>query len=166
MAVSARMQVIEDSARVERAGIESLGGRAWVTFLRAHASLLRTLDRELQREAEISLADFDVLVQLALADEDALRMSDLARRTLVSRSGMTRRVAQLEELGLVERRPGDRDRRSVTVSLTAAGAAVLRRAVPIHGTGIARHFVDKLTDDELATLDATLAKVFTDCDFG
>lgn len=154
------------AAMEERARLDGPGGRAWGIFLRAHASIMRSLDRELQREAELSLADFDVLMQVSLAENEALRMSELARRTLVSRSGTTRRVAQLEELGLVVRGTEACDRRSVTVSLTGRGREILQRALPIHCRGIARHFVNKLSDEEIEVLHGTLSKVLTDCDLG
>src|SRR5207253_7219819 len=73
------------------------GGRglaAWQALLRSHATLMRQLERDLAKETGLALADFDVLAQLALAG-GALRMTELADRALISRSGMTRRVARL-----------------------------------------------------------------------
>jgi DNA-binding MarR family transcriptional regulator len=144
----------------------SLAGDAWGGFLRAHASLVRVLDSELEREAGLALSDFDVLIQLAMAEGSRLRMSDLARRTLISRSGMTRRVGQLEERGLVARQPDSLDRRSVTVSLTEAGAGQLRSAFPVHVRGIQTHFLSRLEDAELDQLRQTMEKIAVDCDFG
>lgn len=141
-------------------------GEAWGGFLRAHASLLRVLDSELEREAGLSLSDFDVLIQLAMSEASRLRMSELARRALISRSGMTRRVGQLEVRGLVARQPDVHDRRSVTVSLTGEGAAVLRAAFPVHFRGIEAHFLSRLEDDELEQLGRTMEKVQVACDFG
>src|SRR5438132_2095307 len=62
---------------------------AWDSFLRAHATLMRRLEVDLAQATGLALADFDVLAQLARAGGE-LRMTDLATRTLVSRSGMTR----------------------------------------------------------------------------
>src|SRR5207237_2078785 len=70
------------------------GGRglaAWDSFLRAHATLMRRLELELAKATGLALADFDVLAQLARAGGE-LRMTDLADRALISRSGRTRRV--------------------------------------------------------------------------
>ena len=141
-------------------------GDAWGAFLRAHASLMRVLDAELVQGAEISLSDFDVLVQLGLAEGGQLRMSELARRALISRSGMTRRAGQLEDRGLVSRQPHAADRRSVVIALTDEGTRVLRRALPVHFRGVGAHFVDRLSDEELAQLKSALEKVAIDCDFG
>src|SRR6059036_4009856 len=79
------------------------GGRgleAWRSMLRAHATLMRRLDTDLERETGLALADFDVLAQLAAAHGE-LRMTDLADRALISRSGMSRRVARLTNEGLL-----------------------------------------------------------------
>src|SRR6202165_5655010 len=81
------------------------GGRgleAWQALLRAHATLLRQLEKDLEKETGLALADFDVLAQLALAGAE-MRMTELADRALISRSGMTRRVARLVDVGLVRR---------------------------------------------------------------
>ena len=144
----------------------SPAGEAWGTFLRSHASLMRTLDGELVRGADLSLSDFDVLIQLGLSEGARLRMSELARKALISRSGMTRRAGQLEERGLVARQPDPADRRSVVLTLTEEGGRVLRAALPVHFSGVHAHFLDRLTDEELSTLSNVLQKVVIDCDFG
>src|SRR6266851_4328133 len=66
---------------------------------------MRQLERDLAKETGLALADFDVLAQLALAG-GALRMTELAVRALISRSGMTRRVARLVDVGLIRRATG------------------------------------------------------------
>src|SRR5438309_9082918 len=96
------------------------GGRglqAWNALLRAHATLMRQLETDLDRRAGLALADFDVLAQLALA-AGSLWMAELADRALISRSGMTRRVARLVHEGLVRRADADADGRGVVVVLT------------------------------------------------
>src|SRR5881392_1897565 len=78
------------------------GLKAWGSLLRAHATLIRRLDTDLERETGLALADFDVLAQLAMAHGE-LRITELAERALISRSGMSRRVARLADEGLVRR---------------------------------------------------------------
>ena len=152
--------------RAAGAGLDSPAGRAWETFLRAHAGLMRTLDTELRSDGELTLNDFDVLIQLGLAERGSLRMSELAQRTLVSKSGTTRRVEQLERDGLVRRSPSSDDRRTVVVSLTPAGTRALEGAVGVHSAGVARHFATQLTPAEHRQLKALLDKVAIDCSFG
>ncbi len=138
---------------------------AWTALLRAHASLMRQMDADLDKETGLALADFDVLAQLAAAG-GALRMTELADRALISRSGMTRRVARLVEEGLVRRGTADDDGRGVVVALTDAGVARLRETAPVHARGIAKLFVKQLDDSELAVLESALTKVTLDCSFG
>jgi DNA-binding MarR family transcriptional regulator len=141
------------------------GVAAWRTLLRAHASLVRELATDLVEKTGVTLADFDVLAQLALADGE-LRMTDLATRAFSSRSGMTRRVDRLVETGLVRRASAGSDARGVVVGLTDAGLARLSEALPVHLRQVSKLFVEPLDDDELATLQHALDKVTLDCSFG
>jgi DNA-binding MarR family transcriptional regulator len=126
---------------------------AWRGFLRAHARIVRELERELQDERGMALTDYDVLVQLARVEPHRLRMSELADRLLLSRSGVTRLVDRLTKDGFVERVTCDDDRRGQWASLTGAGYARLREASPTHLRGVARHFLDRLPDEDLAALE-------------
>src|SRR5437588_10240822 len=144
------------------------GGRglgAWRSLLRAHATLMRRLDTDLERETGLALADFDVLAQLAAAHGE-LRMTDLADRALISRSGMSRRVARLTDEGLLRRDKADTDARGVVVTLTEAGMGRLAETAPVHARGISKLFVARLDDQELALLGRALNKVIVDCSFG
>jgi DNA-binding MarR family transcriptional regulator len=141
------------------------GLAAWRSLLRAHASLMRRLDTDLQRETGLALADFDVLAQLAQA-HGALRMTELADRALVSRSGMSRRVARLVDEGLLRRDKAGTDGRGVVVALTETGITRLAATAPVHARGIATLFVAQLDDQELALLERALNKVIVDCSFG
>jgi DNA-binding MarR family transcriptional regulator len=138
---------------------------AWGSLLRAHASLVRRLDMDLERETGLALADFDVLAQLASAHGE-LRMTELADRVLISRSGMSRRVARLVDEGLVRRDKASTDARGVVVALTEAGMARLGETAPAHARGVSKLFVAQLDDQELALLERALNKVIVDCSFG
>ena len=129
---------------------------AWSTFLRAHARVVRELERELQADQDLALTDYDVLVQLAAAHERRLRMSELADRLLLSRSGVTRLVDRLVADGLVERVICESDRRGQWAALTDAGRDRLRRAAPTHLRGVATHFLDRLSAEDLASLERML----------
>jgi DNA-binding MarR family transcriptional regulator len=144
---------------------ERRGMDAWASLLRAHATLMRRLESDLERETGVALADFDVLAQLAKAGGQ-LRMTELAGRALISRSGMTRRVARLVQEGLVRRAEADADGRGVVVAVTDAGVARLAETAPAHARGIAKLFVEQLDDHELAILERALDKVIIDCSFG
>ena len=141
------------------------GLRAWSALLRAQATLLRQLENDLSAETGLALADFDVLAQLANAG-GSLRMTDLANLALISRSGMTRRVARLVAEGLVSRCSADADARGVVVKLTDAGIGRLTETAPVHARGVAKLFVAQLNDQELESLEVALGKVTLDCTFG
>jgi DNA-binding MarR family transcriptional regulator len=126
---------------------------------------MRQLETDLERETGLALADFDVLAQLAVAGGE-LRMTELADRALISRSGMTRRVARLVDEGLVRRAHANADARGVVVTLTDAGVARLTETAPVHARGISKLFVAQLDDQELAILESALDKVTPDCTFG
>jgi DNA-binding MarR family transcriptional regulator len=132
---------------------------AWSAYLRSHARILRALERELQDEQGMALTDYDVLFQLSSVDPHQLRMSELADRLLLSRSGVTRLVDRLVADGLVERVSCADDRRGQWASLTDAGYARLREASPTHLRGIAEHFLERLSADDLAALERSLSRL-------
>jgi DNA-binding MarR family transcriptional regulator len=152
--------LIED----ELPGRRGLG--AWVALLTAHATLMRKLESDLEKETGLPLADFDVLAQLADAGGE-LRMTELAERALISRSGMTRRVARLVDEGLVRKANADSDARGVVVALSDAGVTRLTETAPVHLRGIKKLFVEQLDDEELAIVERALTKVIIEgCSFG
>jgi DNA-binding MarR family transcriptional regulator len=125
---------------------------AWRSFLRSHAKVTRCLEAELLAEQRLSLGAYDVLAQLAEAHDQRLRMAELAEAVLLSRSGVTRLVDRLERAGLVIRERVDGDGRGVVARLTPAGANRLGVAARTHLTGVVRHFVELLDEQELATI--------------
>jgi DNA-binding MarR family transcriptional regulator len=132
---------------------------AWRAFLRAHAVLTDTLDRELQAERELPLAWYDVLVSLSEADDGRLRMRDLAERVMLSRSGLTRLVDRMVTAGLVSRRPDPDDRRGTLACLTDEGMHTLRRAAPVHLRGVQEHFARHLRDDEVQVVHDAMQRI-------
>ena len=159
--VAALLDRLVAEALPDRTGLE-----AWSSLLQAHATLMRRLEVDLAQETGLALADFDVLAQLANAGGE-LRMTELAARALISRSGMTRRVARLVDEGLVRRANADGDARAVVVALTDAGVARLTETAPVHLRGVSELFVAQLDAQELTVLKNALDKVVVDdCTFG
>ncbi|MDX6555289.1 MAG: hypothetical protein QOD86_1484 [Miltoncostaeaceae bacterium] len=124
---------------------------AWRGFLRIHAGLMRQLDAELLEEHGLPLSHYDVLLQLAEVG-GSLRMSDLANAVLLSRSGLTRLVDQLERQGLVSRKRSSADARGVEAILTETGWERLRAAAPTHVRGVRRLFLAPLGAERQAAL--------------
>jgi DNA-binding MarR family transcriptional regulator len=132
---------------------------AWTAFLRAHARVTRELEHELEAEQDLSLADFDLLYQLAVTDDGRLRMSELADRLALSRSGATRLVDRLESAGLVDRQTCATDRRGYWAAITDAGVGRLRDATPTHLRGVCEYFIDRIPPAELEQLRRTLERI-------
>ncbi len=128
-------------------------------FLRAHAQVIRSLEAELVAEHDLPLPSYDVLVQLSESPDRRLRMTELADRVLLSRSGLTRLVDRLAREGLVERQSCPSDARGTLAVLTANGLQRLHSAWPTHLRGVAEHVTGKLTAEEVEQLTTLLAKI-------
>lgn len=139
------------------AGDARLG--AWRSFLHAHARLTRRLDEELQAAHHLSLAEYDALLQLARTPGRRLRMSVLAERVLLSRSGITRLVDRLEAAGMVQRSACATDARGAEAILTPAGLGRLREASQTHLAGVQRYFLDVLAPEDKAAIERGLEQV-------
>lgn len=131
---------------------------AWQAFLRAGFRLMERLDAELAGHG-VSLAEYEILVHLSGAPTGELRMTELAARTLVSRSGLTRRLDRLVDAGLVERRICPTDRRGVYAVLTPAGQRRLEQSAPTHVEGVRRHFLSQIQGKDLQTFTDSLNAV-------
>ncbi|HEY7525649.1 MAG TPA: MarR family transcriptional regulator [Candidatus Limnocylindria bacterium] len=125
---------------------------AWRTFLHAHAQVRRQLERELQAEQSMGLAEYELLLVLAYSHGRRLRMSELADTLALSRSGATRLIDRLEAGELVRRTSCDTDRRGAWAELTEAGYGRLREASPTHLRGVAEHFLDRIPPSDLESL--------------
>src|SRR2546428_13691240 len=113
---------------------------------------MRRLDRDVERETGFALGDFDVLAELAAAHRE-LRMTELANRALISRSGMSRRVARLVDEGLLRRDEAGSVARGVGGALTGAGQAGLPASLPAHARGNSQLVVTKVDDQERRLLE-------------
>jgi DNA-binding MarR family transcriptional regulator len=139
--------------------LDELQFRAWRAFLYAYSTVVPRLDQELGSAQGLSLNQYEVLVWLRRAGERGLRMSDLASRVVLSPSGVTRAVDQLERTGLVERCVFEGDKRGNLATLTAEGRALLRKATNVHLQGLREHFLNHLSHTELAHLATALEAV-------
>jgi DNA-binding MarR family transcriptional regulator len=128
--------------------------RAWTGMLRVYDRLMHELDAELEREHGVSLAEFDVLVQLDEAPEHRMRMADLAEAVLLTRSGISRLVDRLEARGLVERARCPVDARGLNATLTDKGAELLSAASITHLAGVRARFTDRLSGEDVARLES------------
>jgi DNA-binding MarR family transcriptional regulator len=144
-------------ARARR--LTALEFRAWRAFLYAYARIVPRLDQELSSAQDLSLNQFEVLMWLRRAGARGLRMSDLASRIVLSPSGVTRAIDQLERKGLAKRSVFEGDKRAYVATLTPEGRACLRRATSAHVNGIREHFVKHLSRTELENLSTALQAI-------
>ncbi len=135
---------------------------AWRSLLEAYAEISGRLDAHHDARGSMAPGDLEVLVQLASSPEHRLRMTELAERSLVTPSGLTRRVDRLEALGLVERRSCRSDRRGAWATLTDAGVAVVREALPQHQAIVEDHVRSRLSAADATQLAVLLARLAGD----
>jgi DNA-binding MarR family transcriptional regulator len=132
--------------------------RAWAQLLRGHAAATRLLGAELQ-EHGLTINDYEALLLLSQAEGGRLKRVDLARRLVLTPSGVTRLLEGLEAAGLVERAACPADLRVVYAQLTELGRERLSAASCGHARTMRAVFEEYLTDDELQMLASLLQRL-------
>jgi DNA-binding MarR family transcriptional regulator len=130
-------------------------------LVEAHAKLTHVLNEEIEAAVGLPLLWYGVLLHLGRSPGGYRPMSELINATAFTSGGVTRLVDRMERAGYVERRPCPTDRRVMYVGLTEAGRDMLERGTIVHVRGIQEHMIDALEADEVAQLDALLAKLVT-----
>jgi DNA-binding MarR family transcriptional regulator len=119
----------------------------WRSFVTIHFAINRQLDDELQREAGLTLPEYEVLWELANSPENRMRMNELARHLLFTRSGITRLIDRLESAGYVERDDCVDDGRGVYARLTADGFDAFEAAAAKYIDRLRELFFHRLKGD-------------------
>lgn len=123
-------------------------------------SLLRhAVEQQLREAGGLSYVQFQLLARLGDSPTGSHRMTDLADGVVYSRSGLTYQAGLLEKAGLVQRTPSPDDERSVTVTITDAGRALLGKVLPGHVEVVSRLLFEPLSREDVATLARLLAPV-------
>jgi DNA-binding MarR family transcriptional regulator len=133
--------------------------QAWRAFVAGSQMLMHQLGRELQRDHGLTHNDYEILVRLSESPELRMRMTDLAEQCLLSKSRLSHQITRMEEAGLVARAVCPSDRRGAFAVLTDEGMRRLEKAAPSHVEGVRDHFIDRLSNDELATLGAAFRRI-------
>jgi DNA-binding MarR family transcriptional regulator len=131
----------------------------WRSLMQLVFNLPRDLGVDLQRSCGLSSTDYSVLMHLSEAPDRQLYMSDLAGRTNLSPSRITRVIDDMARSGLVERRPGSLDARNTFAVLTKTGLARLRGAWPHHVRSVRRCAFDHLTPEDVRVLGPILERL-------
>ncbi|MGH3697327.1 MAG: MarR family winged helix-turn-helix transcriptional regulator [Pseudonocardiaceae bacterium] len=133
--------------------------RAWRAYVIGKQLLDSQLNRDLQEEHRLALADYELLVRLSEAPGGQVRMSTLAEQVGSSKSRISHQIGRMEQAGLVRRQECPGDRRGVFAVLTSAGLAVLRDAAPTHVRGVRDNLVDLLSAEERLMLAEVFERV-------
>ncbi|WP_165984590.1 MarR family winged helix-turn-helix transcriptional regulator [Streptomyces sp. YIM 98790] len=128
-----------------------LEDEAWVGFLHAHDRIWREVEAGLV-PLDVSMAEYSALSLLGRAGRRGMRMSELAKRRVMSTGGFTRMADRLERRGLIERRRAAEDGRGYVAVLTGEGRTLLRKAWRQQYSDLRRLFFDRLDDDDLRDL--------------
>ncbi|WP_327151245.1 MarR family winged helix-turn-helix transcriptional regulator [Nocardia sp. NBC_01329] len=129
---------------------------AWRGYLAMHAQLVAHLHRQLQHESGLSLADFDVLVQLTDRPEPRIRIGELRQALQWEKSRLSHHLGRMQRRGLVLREDCPDDARGAYIVLTDQGRAAIEQAAPSHVDTVRELVFDALTDDQVNAL-ATIA---------
>ena len=138
--------------------------RTWTRLLRAHVATAHVLGGQLQGRHGLSINDYETLSVLSRAPGRRMKRVDLARRLLLTPSGVTRLLDGLQDAGHVERTGSDTDLRVAYARLTDTGAAKLAAAAGTYVDAIRGMLDDHFSARELAQLGDLLAKLPGVCD--
>jgi len=131
----------------------------WRSLRAMRRQLDLELEHQLQRDADISGADYGVLLSLFESPEKQLRAGELALELGWEKSRVSHQVSRMEKRGLVKRVLCDTDARGTWVALTPDGSRSVLAATRGHAATLRRHFFDTLSPDELAVLKSASDRV-------
>jgi DNA-binding MarR family transcriptional regulator len=139
---------------------------AWRAYLDMQAKLNGRLNREMQDQAGISIADFSVLVHLSEHVEGRLRVLELARALGWEKSRLSHQLTRMQQRGLIERSNCSEDRRGAFVALTDQGRETVERAAPLHVESVRTYLFDLLSPEQVDSLGAIGRTVAARLDMG
>ncbi|MDX3097504.1 MarR family transcriptional regulator [Streptomyces sp. ME19-03-3] len=147
--------------------METETGTLWLTAdeqrtWRIHLEVSKLLTNQLERDLQpfgLTFNDYEILVNLSESPERRMRMTDLARATLQSKSRLSHQISRMETAGLVRRENCESDRRGLFAVLTEEGWGTMRKVAPQHVAAVREHFIDLLPAEDLAALRRALDPV-------
>jgi DNA-binding MarR family transcriptional regulator len=132
---------------------------AWVRLLRSSVAATRALSADLQSEHGLTINDYEALLLLSHAEENALKRIELAEGLLLTPSGVTRLLDGLELAGWVKKGTCESDARVTYAILTDAGREKLEQAGRSHVAAVRALFEAHLDNEELGTLAELLGRL-------
>jgi DNA-binding MarR family transcriptional regulator len=138
----------------------------WRAYLDMQTQLAARLNRDMQDESGLSIADFSVLVQLSEHADQRMRVLELARALGWEKSRLSHQLTRMQQRGLIERSNCSEDRRGAFVVLTETGRAAVEAAAPRHVETVRRYLFDPLTSEQVDALGAVARAVRTRLEAG
>lgn len=133
--------------------------QAWAAYIESSIQLETRLDELLRERTGLTLIDYHLLMLLAAAPEQRMRMSELADRMVFSRSRITYQIDSMTKRGLAVRESAPDDRRGYRAVLTATGLQTLQQAMPEHASSVRELFLDDLDAEELACVERIFSRL-------
>jgi DNA-binding MarR family transcriptional regulator len=141
------------------AGISDDEFRAYAALIASSTLLQRAVESNLREQADLTQVQFEILMNLSIAGDSGIRMAKLADALIVSRSGLSYQVAQLESRGWITRERSADDERGVVARITTDGERMRQRVFAGHTDIVRGAFLDAVEPGELTTLTAALERV-------
>ena len=141
------------------AGISGEEFRAYAALIASSTLLQRAVEQNLREQAGLTQVQFEILMNLSIAGDAGIRMARLADALIVSRSGLSYQVAQLESRGWITRQRSADDERGVVGRITPEGERIRQRVFAGHVDVVRTGFLDVLEPGELETLTVALERV-------
>ncbi|WP_404790377.1 MarR family winged helix-turn-helix transcriptional regulator [Altericista sp. CCNU0014] len=139
--------------------LDALQNSVWRLFITANVKLLNCIGDKFSQAGLPTMDWYDVLLTLKEAPEHRLRLSDLAEKTLLSRSNLTHLLDRLEKAELLYRKRCPNDRRGTYAVLTEAGLEMQQKMWAVYAAGIAEYFGNQLDEEDLKVMQRALERM-------
>ncbi|WP_026459873.1 MarR family winged helix-turn-helix transcriptional regulator [Schaalia suimastitidis] len=136
-------------------------GKAWEAYLTTTTRLTATIEASLKAKFQLSLPEYNVLLQAQRAGSGGIRLGSLAHEVVFSPSRLTHTLKRLSDRGLIERLPCPNDARGGLIVLTEAGATLFDAAAEVHRDLVRRLAIDGMTPNEAEALQSFYTRVAT-----
>jgi len=142
-------------------GLDSERLGVYFALMEVSSLLQYAVDEHLRADGDLGYVQFQILARLVDAPEGRLRTTDLADGVVYSRSGLTYQAGLLDKRGLITRSSSPDDERSVIVTVTDAGRALVAQVFPGHVDRVRQALFDPMSGEDLTALSAVLGRVRT-----
>lgn len=134
--------------------------KAWRAFFETSALISDRMEKRLHAVTGLKLAEYNILLLLAEAEDHQLRMGQLAEQMVFSPSRLSYQVKSLANRGLIERCADAHDKRGMTARLSVEGQKVFSAASRVHAQHIKQLFHPALDDTQAHELQVVCEQIY------